>query len=399
MIDVPRAIQTFNAGRDPERLAMKLAKMRTDPFIFLRGTCHLFYAQLPRSELFARAPLTWVCGDLHLENFGSYKADNRLVYFDMNDFDEAALAPCTWELVRFLASIRLGAASLAVNRAESIALCHAFCDAYAAALAAGKARWVERETATGLVKDLLDSLGQRTRPQFLDGRSVKKGKKRSLLLDGRKALPASAAQREEVTAFMDRFAADQEQPGFFRVQDVARRIAGTGSLGVDRYIILVEGKGSPDGNYLLDLKEALPSALAPQLGPQPCHWDSEAARVVGVERRMQAMSMAFLQPVRLGGKSYVLRGLQASEDRVALDRWDGKLRRLEETMASMGEVVAWDQLRSSGRNGSAIADELIAFGADRQWPNALIDAAEHCAEQATADWQRYAAAYDDGFFR
>ena len=30
--------------------------------------------------------------------------------------------------------------------------------------------------------------------------------------------------------------------------DVARRIAGTGSLGVERYAILVEGKGSPDIN-------------------------------------------------------------------------------------------------------------------------------------------------------
>jgi len=42
---------------------------------------------------------------------------------------------------------------------------------------------------------------------------------------------------------------------------VARRIAGTGSLGVERYVLLIEGKGSPDGNYLLDLKQALPAVL------------------------------------------------------------------------------------------------------------------------------------------
>ncbi|HZV53586.1 MAG TPA: DUF2252 family protein, partial [Rhodocyclaceae bacterium] len=36
-------IRQYNAGRDPERLAMKFAKMRESPFVFLRGACHLFY--------------------------------------------------------------------------------------------------------------------------------------------------------------------------------------------------------------------------------------------------------------------------------------------------------------------------------------------------------------------
>ena len=79
-------ILNFNAGRDSERLAMKYHNMRRDAFVFLRGTCHLFYARLPRHTLFQSAPLAWCCGDMHLENFGSYKADNRLVYFDINDF-------------------------------------------------------------------------------------------------------------------------------------------------------------------------------------------------------------------------------------------------------------------------------------------------------------------------
>jgi uncharacterized protein (DUF2252 family) len=51
----------------------------------------------------------------------------------------------------------------------------------------------------------------------------------------------------------------QPNPAFYEVLDVARRIAGTASLGIDRYVILIHGKGSPDRNYLLDLKQALPS--------------------------------------------------------------------------------------------------------------------------------------------
>ena len=92
-MNVIREIQAYNAGRDPERLALKYQKMRSSPFGFLRASCHLFYARLPKTELFKAAPLTWICGDLHLENFGSYKGNNRLSYFDLNDFDEAALAP------------------------------------------------------------------------------------------------------------------------------------------------------------------------------------------------------------------------------------------------------------------------------------------------------------------
>lgn len=399
MTDIVQRITQFNAGRDPERLSLKLSKMRESAFIFLRATCHLFYERLPGSDVLSKAPATWVCGDLHLENFGSFKGDNRQVYFDINDFDEASLAPCTWELIRFLTSIRVGANSLGVNAAEAAVLCQRFIDAYSQALSEGKARWVERETTTGLVRDLLDSLKQRSRPQFLDSRTVLKGKSRSIRLDGKKALPVNEAQRAKVTTFMAEFARSQDDPAFFRVRDVARRIAGTGSLGVERYIILIEGKGSPDGNYLLDLKQAKPSALAPYLPIAQPTWPSEAGRVVAVQQRMQAISMAFLQPVMLDGSSCVLRGMQLSEDRVALESWNGKLRRLEEVMTIMGQTVAWAQLRSTGRNGSAIADDLIDFGRQGEWQPTLLELSAHCADQVEQDWQQYAKAFDQGAFK
>ena len=110
MSDVVEQILSFNAGRDPQRLVLKYRNMRASAFVFLRGTCHLFYRRLPDSPLFSTAPLVWSCGDLHLQNFGSYKGDNRLVYFDLNDFDESALAPASWDLVRFLTSLQIGAA-------------------------------------------------------------------------------------------------------------------------------------------------------------------------------------------------------------------------------------------------------------------------------------------------
>ena len=398
MNDVAQQIKHFNAGRDPDRLALKLKRMRADPFVFLRGSCHLFYARLPREPLFTTAPPAWLCGDLHLENFGSFKGDNRLAYFDINDFDEAILAPCTLDLVRFLASVQLGARSLSVNAPEAALLCRVFIDAYAAALAEGKARWVERETAVGLVKDLLGGLGERKRPAFLDTRTELKGKRRRIRCDGKKALPIDDARRGDIEAFLARFAQTQPNPEFYKPLDIAHRIAGTGSLGLERYIILVEGKGSPDANYLLDLKQALPSSLAPWGAvPQP-RWPDEASRVVTLQKRLQAIPMEFLQAVELDGRACILRGLQPSEDRVALDAWNGKLRRLEEVLGTMGQVVAWAHLRSAGRQGSAIADAFVDFGQQTGWREALVEQAEYAAASVVADWQAYAAAFDEGYF-
>ncbi|MBL0282445.1 MAG: DUF2252 domain-containing protein [Zoogloea sp.] len=397
MPDVIHAIQTFNAGRDPERLALKYANMRASPFVFLRGTCHLFYRRLPDVPVLAEAPAVWCCGDLHLQNFGSYMGDNRLAYFDINDFDESALAPASWDLVRFLTSVLVGAGSMDAKKKEAGELCEAFLDGYCLTLVSGKAGWVERESAHGLIGDLLGSLKGRLRPAFLDSRTTLKGKRRRLRVDNGKALPASDAARAKVTQLIGELAASRDDPRFYEVLDVARRIAGTGSLGVDRYVILVRGKGLPDGNYLLDLKEALPSSLTPYLKiPQPA-WKTEAERAVAVERRMQVVSAAFLQPIRVGKRAYVLRDLQPTSDRISLDVGRSGFDAVRGGIAEMGRILASAQLRSGGRDGSAIADALIAFG-QGAWRTALLGAARACAGQVEKDWAAYCTAYDDGAF-
>ena len=389
--DIAVRIEAFNAGRLPDMLQRKYAALRSDPFRFLRGTCHLFYEDLPPDWPLRRAPLAWVCGDLHLENFGSFKGDNRLVYFDLNDFDEGCLAPVTLDVLRLAVSILLGMQSRGVNGPESIALCHVMLEAYGAALAEGKAKWVDRDLACGLIGDLFESLKGRSRKDFIAARTEGKNSHRRLKLDGKRYVALSDECRQKVLEFMAGFALRQGAPDFYRVIDVARRIAGTGSLGVERYAILVEGKGSPEGNYLLDLKEAVPSALAPVSGASQPAWPSEAARVVGLQQRVQAISMAFLRDVIIDGKPFILRALQPTEDRVNLDAWDGKLRHLESVVAAMGQLSAWGHLRGSGRQGSAIADELVAFGSDPAWIAPLVGFAVETAKKVEADWQAFCA--------
>ncbi|MFI5280158.1 MAG: DUF2252 domain-containing protein [Gemmatimonadales bacterium] len=393
--DVVERIVRFNAGREPERLRLKYEALCSGAFRFLRGTCHLFYEDWPKRSPLNSAPRTWISGDLHLENFGSYKGDDRIIYFDINDFDEAVLAPCTFELARFATSVLVGARDFGARKSQATQMIRHYLDAYSHALARGKARRVERLVAEGMVRDLLDALLHRTRLQLLGRRTERKSGKRRLKL-GKRALPASAAQKREVSAFLAAYARTQESPAFFRVLDVARRVAGTGSLGVQRYVVLVEGKGSPDGNYLLDLKEARPTALAPYVPCRQPLWANEADRVVTIQDRMQAVAPALLHSVTMERRGFILRELQPSEDRLTLADCGGRMIKLESVMRTMGRVTAWGQLRSAGRQGSAIADDLIAFASRSGWQGDVLKYAQSYARQITTDWQAFRKAIAKG---
>ena len=398
-MDVVQQIRAFNAGRDPDLLSLKYSKMRSDPFVFLRGACHLFYDRLSKKGLFKLAPLVWSCGDLHLENFGSYKGDNRPVYFDVNDFDEGILAPASWDVVRMLTSLRLAAHSLDIKPGESNELCSTFLDAYGSALAKGKAYWVDPRTTSGLVQNLLDGLSDDKRADFIDSRTQIKDRKCVIKVDGQKALPVGKVDRKKVENFMNDFAKAQSSPGFFKVLDIARRIAGTGSLGAERYVVLVHGKGSPEGHYLLDLKASFPSSLARHATARQPKWKSEAHRIVEVQRRLQAVPMAFLQPVFIGRQAYVLRELQACEDRVSLDGAKQSQGDIKQVIATMGRITAWGQLRSTGRQGSATADELMDYARGKRWQSQLLESSQDLAKQTMLDAAIFAGAYDEGEFQ
>lgn len=397
--DVTERILLFNQGRQPDLLRMKLDKLRQDAFVFLRGACHLFYEHWPEDSVLNEAPRVWLCGDLHLENFGSFKADNRLVHFDVNDFDEAALAPCTWDVARLLTSVLVGAGSLKIKRRDKQTACDVCLDAYLRALAAGRARWVERETARGLVRELLESLRGRRRKKFLNERTKLVDGKRRFRVKHPRLLPASKAERAKIKAFFKTWAAEQANPKFFRLLDVARRIAGAGSLGIDRYVALIEGNGSPNENYLLDLKEARPSALSPllsKLGLSQPEWPNEAARIIAVKDRVLSTPPALLAEVEIASKPFSVCELEPTQDRVNLASCDGDLKRLRPILETMGELAAWSHLRGGGRQGSATADELIAFAQRPPWRQAMLQAAQHLHDLIVADYQAYRAAYDRG---
>jgi uncharacterized protein (DUF2252 family) len=389
-------ITQFNEGREPERLHFKYARMRASVFGFFRGTGHLFYQDWPQGSTLDQSPRTWVSGELHLESFGSYRDENRLVQYDIGDFDEAALAPATWDLARYATSVLVGARSLGLHGREAANLTQLFIRSYASALREGKAKWIARPTARGIVKELIDDVKDRSQRELLDDRTEINGRARRLVIDQKRTLPIPEVARGRIAAFMKKWAARQPDPSFFKLLDVARRVTGVSHLGLPRYVLLIEGDGSPKGNVLLDLKLSRESVLTPYLRiPQP-DWKNQAERVVAVQQRMAACAPAFLQSVLINRQAYIIREFQSTSDRLSLDRWGGKTRRLEKAIGCAGEILAWAQLRSSGRQGSAIADELIAFGRSDGWQQELVAYARFYASRVDSDYQEYCKAYDAG---
>ncbi|NET71855.1 MAG: DUF2252 domain-containing protein, partial [Sphaerospermopsis sp. SIO1G2] len=176
---------------------------------------------------------------------------------------------------------------------------------------------------------------------------------------------------------------------FYQILDIEKRIAGNSSLGLERYIILVAGYGSPDENYLLDLKETPTNSLQPYLKFSQPKWETPAARIVTIQNIFQGIAPALLEAINDGKKSYVLKELQPEKDKVHLQAWDGNLKHLEQLIETMGKITAWDQLRSSGRQGSAIADQLIDFSQTTTWHNSIIEYARNYAGQVSKDFQEF----------
>ena len=387
-------IEAYNRGRRPELLTRKYRAMSRDPFVFFRGTAHLFWEDWASmgGEALDDAPLAWCCGDLHLENFGSYRGDNGLAYFDLNDFDEGALAPATRDTARFLTSARLAAESLGLSARAVGELEGSFLGGYAAALATGKPRWIERAIATGWIGNLLRSVKDRTQRQLLVERTIVRDGRRRLRIDDKRTFTLPVAERRRVAQDVAAFGASQPDPAFYRVLDVVGRIAGTGSLGVPRYSVLIRGEGANDDG-ILDVKSARRSALALHLDSsladrQPSK-RNHAERVIQIQRRMQAVPPALLSGMTVDSKPFVVRELQPVADRLDLAAWGGRLGRLLRAVATMGELTAWAQLRGASQGGADGIDALISFARLKPTHRRLIAFARDYARRAQADWKQY----------
>jgi uncharacterized protein (DUF2252 family) len=380
-------IQLFNASRIPEMVQLKYQFMSENMFRFYRGTAHLFYEDLAKEASFPSSPLTWISGDLHLENFGTYKGDNRLVYFDLNDFDEAILAPAAWELARTITSILVASRSQHIEEEKALRMAKLFLKTYSCTLRNEKAKYIESKTAKGIVCDFLKSVASRRNKDILNKRTIKKKDKLIILLDDVRHLKIEKPLKKALTQHLTEWLTNNsDSPYHFKVEDAVFRIAGTGSVGVQRYAFLLKSSNTPGKYLLLDMKQAVPSSLKKFVPvPQPA-WTHEAERVITIQKRMQNISPALLSATVFNGHSFVIQEMQPVKDNFNFKFVKDRYRDMYQAIDDMAMLTASAQLRSAGRQGSAIADELISFGQDDNWQEKVLS---YCVQQCDTIERNY----------
>lgn len=386
-----KRIQKYNKGRNPEVLKLKYEALKESAFRFYRGTCHLFYEDLPKKSFLLKSPRTWVCGDLHLENFGSFKGDNRLAYFDENDFDEAMLAPCLLDVARLCTSIYLTSTLVKLNKADCTKLAKLFIETYSRHLCNGRIRFIEKESAKGVIKEFLDQVATRKRKDLIKRFVVQNGSNLSLKLSD-KVLPVSKEIKHKVKRAIEGWAVkNATSASFYQVMDVALRANGTGSLGVNRYLILVKGKES--GHYLLDLKESAPASALNFIKLKQPKWSNEAERIIEIQRRVQTAAPAHLHPIKFNNKWCVMKELQPFDDKIDFKVLEENFNNYSRLITDMGAILAWNNLRCGGRQGSAIADDMIKFGKQvAKHQKEILAYAENYAAVTTEYWKEYVKA-------
>lgn len=118
-------------------LRLKHERMAQSPFPFLRATFYRWVQLWPQfcPEL-ADCPVVLAVGDLHVENFGTWRDREGRLIWGVNDFDEVAPMPYANDLVRLAVSAVLAISEnhLACEPAEA---CEAILAGYAEGFAAG----------------------------------------------------------------------------------------------------------------------------------------------------------------------------------------------------------------------------------------------------------------------
>lgn len=396
---VSRKILEFNEPRLPGMLRVKYEAMAENAFRFYRATCHLFYEELSKIDIPA-SPLTWICGDLHLENYGSYKAGNRLIYFDLNDFDEAVLAPALWEVIRLLVSIYLAFDVLGIEEEKAANMAALFLRSYAATLANGKAVCIDPRTAKGIVRSFLGKAKRSSYPDLLHKRTEKQKNDMHLSLKDERHSKVKKVLKKALKAHIGEWIKTSEDGPFnYKVVDVVFRLAGTGSLGVKRYLFLLKSTNIKDKYLLLDMKQSFPSALSPYVQTHQPAWDSEASRIITIQKRMQNVPSSLLSTTEFQGDVYVIQELQPVKDTIKFKLIRNRYRDIFQVIDDMAILTASAQLRSSGLQGSAIADKLIRFGTDTSWRDKAVAVATQLTAKMKKSYRQFLKDYKSGLYQ
>jgi hypothetical protein len=215
-------------------LARKREKMGESPFVFLRGTFWRWSETiLEVCPDLAQVPATLAVGDIHLENFGTWRDDDGRLVWGVNDFDEAAEMPFALDLVRLATSALLARSDRAMAAGG---ICTAVLEGYGKGLEEPQPIVLERDWAW--LRQLV-VVPDKARAKFWE-----KVDKAELKPAPRRYVEALASAMPEAN---------------LKIR-TAPRTAGTGSLGRPRWIGVADWRGAP---VVREVKVILPSAWPP----------------------------------------------------------------------------------------------------------------------------------------
>jgi uncharacterized protein (DUF2252 family) len=400
-----------NAGRLIELVPLRFARMLADPFSFYRGSAAVMAADL------AASPSTGIevmcCGDAHASNFGIYAAPHRSLVFDLNDFDEAAVAPAEWDVKRLITSAIVGGrhagyAAKAIRRCVEQALV-----GYQTSLQAMLEEMnvldryylrVEPEHYTGKVSKGLQAVVQTTISRARNRTSARVFKQITEIgPDGTPRLRESppvlqhvdeeteAPLVEAVQEYLAVVPADVALLlSHFRITDVALRVVGVGSVGTRCYLVILVG---PNGTPLiLQIKEAVRSVLDEFGGwPQPeslraaVEAKGQGVRVTDGQQILQAMSDVFLGTTRKDGRDYYVRQFHDMKGTVDIEGMSA---------ATFGDyVTACAVLLARAHSQSANASILRGYvGTNDSVHNAVAEWSYAYADKSLDDFHQLRAA-------
>lgn len=326
----PVAILTAQEERRvPELVPLRRHRMSTSPFAFFRGAAAIFSNDISTA---ARTGLrVQLCGDAHLANFGGFASPERVLVFDLNDFDETLPGPFEWDLKRLAASFEVAGRSNGFTQPQREALQLKLAAAYAKGMARFAAMdhldlWYLRLSAD----EVLAEYAQEAGPEALDrvAKTMAKARtkdrmkafRRLTVTDGDTVRFASdppvlepmddllpPADRDRMIGVVHKAFQDYRktlQPDRrlllerYEFVDLARKVVGVGSVGTRCFVALLRGHDGGDPLFL-QVKEAEESVLAPYLGRSA--YQHQGRRVVEGQRLVQGASDIFLGWERVEG--------------------------------------------------------------------------------------------------
>jgi Uncharacterized protein conserved in bacteria (DUF2252) len=210
---------------------------RDTAFPFLRATFYRWLQIWPKvCPDLAHAPVVQAVGDLHVENFGTWRDEEGRLAWGINDFDEACRLPYTQDLVRLAAS-GIMAAKTGFFKIRPTDIVETILDGYTTSLQEGGRPFVLAER-NGVLREL--AIARLRDPKRF-------WSKLTLVEESEEPIPADARE-----ALMTSLPASCAAVKVYR-----RRRVGLGSLGKGRFVVIGEWDG---GRVARECKALTPSA-------------------------------------------------------------------------------------------------------------------------------------------